>query len=392
MSTTPVNAPLSRPLWLVVLSWAGWGLTRPVVWPYRLVRFLLGSFRFWALVVLAVIATLVGYFAVADRVTPLTTDAYVQAYVVQLAPQVAGRVVRVGVRESDRVSRGTLLYELDARPFEHRVRLLEAKLVETRTKVKQLRTQLAMARDEQRRLKAEADLAGAINLQEQLIFKKEATTERKYLEARSKHRASLAALDRSTSEIQHVEEALASRIGPEHALVAQVQAELASARLDLSYTRVMAPCDGIITDLQLREGAYVHVGQAALSVIDTSRWVVVANFRENSLGRMRVGQPALVALQTMPGELMPARIESLGWGVDQGQGVPSGKLPAVKRDTTWVQSAQRFQVRLVLDEEPAVALRVGQTGSVSVYTDLDEEDLNAIARAVHRLVAWLYYL
>ena len=83
-------------------------------------------------------------------------------------------------------------------------------------------------------------------------------------------------------------------------LVAEVKAQLAEARLNLAYTRVYAPCDGLITDLQLREGAYVHVGQPAMTLIDTGRWLVVANFRENSLARLREGQPAHVALRGLP--------------------------------------------------------------------------------------------
>src|SRR5580692_6095090 len=106
------------------------------------------SFRFWLFVVAAVIVLLVAYFVAADRTTPLTTDAYVQAYVVQVAPQVGGQVVRVHVREGDRVEKGALLFELDPRPFEHRVALLKAKRVEAEQQVRQLRTQVAAARAE----------------------------------------------------------------------------------------------------------------------------------------------------------------------------------------------------------------------------------------------------
>lgn len=170
-----------------------------------------------------------------------------------------------------------------------------------------------------------------------------------------------------------------------------MQAQLAEAQLNLAYTRVTAPCDGIIPDLQLRDGAYVAAGQGALALIDTREWLVVANLRENSLAHLRVGQPALVALQGAPGRLLRARVASVGWGVGQGQGVPSGMLPDVKRPNSWIPPSQRFQVRLVLEEPDAVPLRVGMTGSVSVYTE-PEGVLNDITRAVHQVIAWLYYL
>jgi multidrug efflux system membrane fusion protein len=252
---------------------------------------------------------------------------------------------------------------------------------------------------------ADADYAASVHRQEQAIFKTDSTTERRYLEAVQKNKASQAAVRQAVSAVRRVEDALSARIAGEHALVAQVtariaseqalvaqvKAQLAEARLNLSYTRVHAPCAGLITDLQLREGAYAHTGQAVMTLIDTSRWQVVANFRENALVRMSPGQPALVALHGVPGQLLPARVESVGWGVGAGQGIPSGALPEIKRPTSWVPAAQRFQVRLTLDDHEALPLRVGMTGSVSVYTE-SEGKLNPVTRAVHQFIAWLYYL
>jgi multidrug resistance efflux pump len=349
------------------------------------------SFRFWVLCAIAVILLIVAYYVVADRATPLTTEAYVQAYVVQVAPQVDGQVVRVYVREGDRVQKGALLFELDARPFEHKVTLLRAKLVEAEQQVKQLSTQEAAARAEHRRLTAEANYAQAVYEQEKQIYRRESTTERKYLDALQKQRASAAALERSAHQVRHVEESLEARIGGEHTLIAQVKAQLAEARLNLEYTKIFAPCDGIVTDLQLRAGAYAHIGQSMLTCIDFEQWVIVANFREDSLERMRTEQPALVAFRGVPGRLLPARVQWIGWGVGQGQGVPSGQLPDVKNQSSWIPAAQRFQVRLVLDDPEGVPLRVGMTCSVSVYTN-PEERLNPVTQGIHRLLAWFYYL
>jgi multidrug resistance efflux pump len=135
----------------------------------------------------------------------------------------------------------------------------------------------------------------------------------------------------------------------------------------------------------------VHVGQPAMTLIETGHWLVVANFRENSVVRLREGQPARVALRGLPGKLWPARVVSVGWGVSQGQGVPSGQLPNVKVPTSWVPPAQRFQVRLALEDGASVPLRVGMTGSVAVYTE-PEGILNDITDSWHQVIAWLYYL
>jgi multidrug resistance efflux pump len=373
------------------LSWVVWAPARLAAGAGRGLRRLAGSFRFWVLATLAVLVLLVVYYALADIYTPLTTEAYVQAYVVQVAPQVGEKVVRVHVREGDRVQAGALLFELDPAVFEHKVAYLEAKLVEVVHQVKQLVAELAAARAGHERLVADADYAREVHRQENAIFSTDSTTERRYLEALQKNKASQAAVRQSASAVRRVEDALAARVAGEHALVAQVKAQLAEARLNLAYTRVHAPCDGLITDLQLREGAYVHTGQAAMTLIDTGRWLVVANFRENALARLREGMPARVALRGVPGRLFDARVVSVGWGVSQGQGVPSGQLPDVRIPASWVPPAQRFQVRLTLDAPEAAPQRVGMTGSVAVYTEPDGW-LNDITRAWHQVIAWLYYL
>jgi malate dehydrogenase (oxaloacetate-decarboxylating)(NADP+) len=354
-------------------------------------RKLLHSVRFWAFFLLCLIVAVVAYYALADRYTPFTTDAYVQAYVTQVAPQVEGQVIRVHVRENQAVKQGELLFELDPRPFEHRVALLEAKLVQARHQVTQWERELGASRADDDRLVAEENFARAVFRQEEEIYRQDSTTERKYLDAMQKFKAAQAARQRGRELTRKTEEGLAARIGDEHALVAEVRAQLAEARLNLAYCRVHAPSDGLITNLQLREGAYAHTGQAVLTCIDTSQWLIVGNFRENSLERMREGQPALVSLSGRPGRLLRARVRWVGWGVSQGQGIPSGLLPNVKNQTQWLPPTQPFQVRLSLDENPDVPLRVGMRGSVSVYTE-PEGFLNDATEFVHQVVAWWSYL
>src|SRR5207245_2318022 len=129
-------------------------------------RRLVQSARAWVLFVLSVIAALVIYYVLSDRHTPFTTDAYVQAYVIQVAAREAGQ----------------------------------------------------------------------------------------------KYKAAQAARQRGLAQTNKVEQALAARIGEEHALVAEVRAQLAEARLNLEWTRIYAPANGYVTNVQLREGSYVHVG------------------------------------------------------------------------------------------------------------------------------------
>jgi multidrug efflux system membrane fusion protein len=268
--------------------------------------------------------------------------------------------------------------------------MLEARLVTTRREVRQLSTQLAAEEAEHRRLTAEDELARYLFDRDNRIYQGGATTERKATTSALGYKASRAAVDRSAQLIQHIQEAIDARVGRENSLVAQVEAELAEARLNLEYSTVHAPCDGVITNLQLREGDFAHVGEAVLSCVDRGRWLVIANYRERSLERLRPGQRALVTFRAAPGRIYGARVFALGWGVNQGQGVPSGNLPEVARLQNWVPPSQRFQVRLALDDPGAAPLRVGTTCTVTTLAD-PASPIMPVTRFAHRFVALWYY-
>ena len=354
-------------------------------------RRLMLSARAWVLFVLSVIAVLVLYYVLSDRRTPFTTDAYVQAYVVQVAARVEGQVVGVHVQENQAVKKGELLFEIDPRPFEYRVALLEAKRVDAIQQVAQMESELSAAKAEDARLVAEEAYARAVYDQEKEIYKQKATTDRKYLDAVQKYNAAQAARERGVAQTHKAEQALAARIGEEHALVAEVQAQLNEARLNLEWTCIYAPASGYVTNVQLREGAYVHVGTPVLTFIDGDQWWVVANYRENSLENLRSGQRVGLTFNTYPGRIFPGVVQTVGWGVDEGQGLPSGSLPAIQEPKNWIRLAQRFQVRITPHLPEGYPLRVGATASVAVYTR-EGYWLNPVTRAWQRVVATFDYL
>ena len=376
----------------------GSALRAVLLFPWKMLKALLSggrrlllSARAWVLFVLLVIAAVVAYYVLSDRYTPFTTDAYVQAYVIQVAPRVAGQVVHVYVQENQAVTRGELLFEIDPRPFEHRVAFLEAKRIDAIQQVAQMESELSAARADDARFVAEEAYARTVHEQEKEIFKQDATTDRKYVAAVQKYKAAQAARERGRAQIRKAEQALAARIGEEHALVAEVQAQLAEARLNLGWTRIYAPANGYVTNVQLREGFYVHVGTPVLTCIDGDQWWVVANYRENGLENIRPGQRVGLTLNTYPGRIFPGVVQTVGWGVNQGQSAPSGYLPAVPEPQNWIRLAQRFQVRITPQLPPDHPLRVGATASVAVYTR-EEYWLNGVTETWQQVVTAFDYL
>jgi multidrug resistance efflux pump len=366
--------------------------------PWKMLRWLIAggrklllSARVLVLCVLLVIAALVAYYVLSDRYTPFTTDAYVQAFVIQVAARVEGQVVRVNVLENQAVKKGDLLFEIDPRPFEHRVAVLEAKLIDTTQQVAQLGSELAASKADDARIVAGEAYARAVHEQETQIRNQGATTERKYLDAVQKYRMAQADRERSRAITSKVEQALAARVGGEHALVAEMRAQLADAKLNLSWTRIYAPANGYVTNVQLREGSYVHVGTPVLTCIDGDQWWVVANYRENSLEYLRPGQRVGLSFNTYPGRIFPGVVKTVGWGVYQGQAAPSGNLPAIAEPQNWIRIAQRFPVWVAAEMPEGYPLRIGVTASVAVYTR-DKYWLNGVTEAWHKVVAAFDYL
>jgi multidrug resistance efflux pump len=370
----------------------GWLVTGDILkWLGANVRRMFMSARGWVLGILLVIVVLVAYYVLASRYTPFTTDAYVQAYVIQVASRVEGQVIRVHVLENQAVEKGDLMFEIDPRPFEHRVALLKAKLVQAKHQVAQMKSELAASKANDKRLLAEEAYARVVHEQEKEIRKQYATTERRYLRAIEKYRVSQADRKRSQAMTRKIQEALAASIHGEHAIVAEIKAQLADAKLNLGWTRITAPANGYVTNVQLRAGSYVHVGTPVLTCIDTDRWWVVANFRESSLEYLKPGQRVGLSFSTYPGRIFPGVVETIGWGVYQGQAAPSGNLPAISEPKNWIRLAQRFPVWVVPEMPEGYPLRIGETASVVVYPR-KRYWLNGVTSTWHKVVATLDYL
>jgi len=327
--------------------------------------------KFWIILIVSLIVLLIFYYALLDRYTPYTDDAYIQTYVVQVAPQVEGRVIGVYVQNNQFIQEGQKLFSIDPRPYEYSVQELKANLVQTQQEVDQLKSAIVVA--EQGVKQAQADLVYAQRQYNDLV----PLAEKNYIaqleldSALDQLRSQEATLGQSKAELDSAEQALEYTIDGEFALIREIESQLEYAEYNLEQTTVYAPSDGYISNLQLVNGAYVDIGDAVLTFVDDESWWVVANFRENSIGRIREGQSAEISIAMYPGKIFKAQVENADWGVSAGQGIPSGDLPDVENPENWFNLSQRFPVRLKianLDEEQ-YPLRVGATVSVSVFTD-----------------------
>jgi membrane fusion protein, multidrug efflux system len=142
---------------------------------------------------------------------------------------------------------------------------------------------------------------------------------------------------------------------------------LHTAQLDLSYTRVYAPFDGQVAGLNISEGAYVHVGVEVFAFLDSRKWYVLANFRERELRSIRPGMRAEVYLLSNPDRHFEGTVEGISPAVQsQEDNVEVKGLPFVKRDLNWVRIAQRFPVRIEIENPDPNIFRMGTTAVTTI--------------------------
>jgi multidrug resistance efflux pump len=346
--------------------------------------------------VLIALAVLFIYHIASDRVTPYTSQANVEVFLVQIAPRVTGQVIEVGARDNQRVSKGQVLYRIDPEPFEIAVKAAEADLALAAQGVSvstaDVRAMQATLAKQKTDLEA-TEILGAIVFD---LTRERALSQTDSIKARAEIDKSKADVARGEAELERARQKLGPP-GEDNPQMRQARVALEQARLDLQYTTVTAPADGVITNLRLSVGQFVSRGQPGLSFIDADSVWLTAYMRENQLRDVAPGNEVRVALDFQPGRVYSGRVESVGWGITKGGEAPAGTLPEVQSQQGWVRDPQRFPVRIALRSEAngplqELPLRNGAQANVLILTDKDAWLLNPLGRLWLRVISWLRYI
>jgi multidrug resistance efflux pump len=349
--------------------------------------------RRWTLVIVILCVLLFGWTLIADRLTPYTSDVSVRTFVVRTVPEVSGKVIEVGVRDNQIVRTGDLLYRIDPTPFRIAVERAEAKLAAAGQAVG-----ASTAAVDAAQAQLVEEIAQRGNVREQAARVSELVRLGAYPRARADQAQSL--LEEAEAQVKHAEASLEQarqQLGPQGVDNPQIREALAAleqARLDLTRTALRAQGDGVVSNLQLNIGQFAAVGQPALTFLDTRLVWLQAFLRENSLEYIAPGVRAEVVLDVLPGHVLPARVESVGWGVGEGDIDSTTGLPKTRQGTGgWLAPAQRFPVQLDFETAggPPRGVRYNARASVILYTG-DYPVANALAWLWIRLIAALTYV
>ena len=344
---------------------------------------------------LALLLILFVYHVLSDRYTPYTSQARVEAFLTQVAPEVAGDVLQVNVKDNGTVRKGQLLFRIDPEPYQVAVRSAEANLSVALQAADVSTADIASAQAQLR--KQRVDLAANRQLGSIVtgLVEKRALAETQGIRARAEIAKTEADLSKAEADLRKAEASLGSP-GMNNPKVRQALAALDQARLDLRNTEVRAPSNGIVTNLRLAPGQYVAPGQPLLSFLESGpRWIS-ADMRENQLGNVMPGQDVMIALDIHPGKLFRGTVQSVGWGVSQGDEAPSGQLSTVPADQGWLRDPQRFPVRILVlpDQAKEAGIDAGRSGAqanIIIFAN-DGSIMNPIGRLWIRIVALFSYL
>ena len=352
-------------------------------------------------------------------VAPSSPDVRVFRYTVPIVSQVRGRVIDVPIEEGNvPIKKGDVLFRIDPTPYQLQVNTLQAQLASAVAQQKEIEESLkgaqasvagavgtiaqATARTSEVNAKLELAKRRVVQYRELVASGAGSKFDLEQAEtnladltgqlasARSAETQARAGEQQAIASREQVQQKLGAKVNGEYAAVAQIRAQLESAKWDLDQTTTRSPCDCYVINLQLRPGGFV----AALPVAPVMTLVeatgsVVALYRQNELHQVAPGNEAEFALETLPGRIIKGKVNSIVWASGAGQLQATGTVPMTGVLTA---PSQRFAVKFdVADKDKDLFLAAGAAGDAAIYTEHGEA-VHIIRKVILRVGSYTNYL
>jgi multidrug resistance efflux pump len=346
------------------------------------------------IVLILIVLSLVWYF-VSDRLTPYSSQARVQAFVVPVPAEVSGTVLKVYVKNNDEVQRGQPLFDID--PTQYKIALQRSR---SDYESVRLSVNASTASVEAAKAAVQAAVANSVFAQQdatrlEQIYKEDpgALSVRRVESAQANRIKARSQVEAAKADLVRAQETAGER-GDNNAQLLSARAAIEKAELDLKRTQVVAPARGSVTDLRTDVGQFAQAGAAAMTLIAVHDLWISADMTENNLGNVNPGDEVAIVLDVMPGEVLKGRVRSVGTGISAGKQGQPGTLPAVENSRDWLRQAQRFPVAVEFDpseRERLRGVRIGGQADVLIYTG-DHALMNWLAGVFIKLISYFSYL
>ena len=308
---------------------------------------------------------------------PWTRNATVRAYIVTMAPEVAGRIVELHVVDNKYVRKGDLLLVIDPTNFRIAVSQSEAAVQQAQASVQNIDAQMTVQQAQINASQAQLQQGHAA-----LVFARQQAERYQTLakdgwgtvqnaqqftsQLHQQEAAVQSAQENLHQALRQVESLKAQRLSAEAGL-AQAKAQLSQSEVNLERTRILAPVDGYVTNLLAQLGDFVNVGVNTISLVDADSFWVDGYFEETNLAPIRVGDPAQIKLMGHD-QIVRGHVDSIARAISVANAQPNNQgVATVNPIFTWVRLAQRIPVHIHIDEvPPGVILAAGMTATVEI--------------------------
>jgi multidrug resistance efflux pump len=308
---------------------------------------------------------------------PWTRDATVRAYVVTVAPEVAGRIVKLPAVDNKYVHKGDLLMEIDPTNYRIAVSQAEAAMQQAQANVQNIDAQMTVQQAQIHANQAQLDRgqAALVFAQQQAgryqTLAKEGwgtvQNSQQFTSQLHQQEAAVQTAQENLNLAQRQVEALKAQRMSAEAGLKQAKAQLNQAQVNLERTRILSTVDGYVTNLLAQLGDYVNVGVSTISVVDANSFWVDGYFEETNLAPIRAGDPAQIKLIGYS-QIIRGHVDSIARAINVSNAQPDNQgVATVNPIFTWVRLAQRIPVRIHIDEvAPGVVLSAGRTATVEI--------------------------
>ena len=351
--------------------------------------------RLGAIIVLILIVASLAWYFVSDRLTPYTSQARIQAFVVPVPAEVSGTVLKVYVKNNDEVQPGQRLFDID--PSQYRIALERSR---SDYESVRLSVNASTAAVEAAKASLQAAVANHVYARQDATRLEEIHAEdpgalsvRRVQSAQATRITAQSQEKKAEADLRKAQET-AGESGEKNAQLLSARAAIEKAALDLKRTQVVAPARGSVTDLRTDVGQFAQAGAPAMTLIAMHDLWISADMTENNLGNVKPGDEVAIVLDVMPGEVLKGRVRSVGTGVGPEKQPQPGTLPAVENSRVWLRQAQRFPVAVEFDPSERERLRgarIGGQADVLIYTG-DHPVMNWLAGVFIRLMSYFSYL
>ena len=348
------------------------------------------QFKRWMRILIVLFIGLFVYIITADRYAPLTTEGRVLGHVVQIAPEVTGKITKVLVTNNQRVSKGEPLFTVDDRKYQIALEKAQLSLKSAYEQEATLYSQREAARANISRAQANFDNAHREHQRLQKLSHKRVVSQSAVDDALAQDQIARASLRAEQQNLKVIESQLGPAPGQSTAVLAAIN-QVARAELDLTNTQILAPSDGVITNLQLEPGTLATVNAPLLTFIPSGSLWLSGDFREKSVASVDSNYAALVTFDALPGKIYHFTVSSRDFGVSTAQQRANGSLTQVASNNRWVRDAQRTRINLTQNEPLPESLFVGSRATVALYPK-DDSFWTTMANAQIRVASWFHFI